>query len=437
MEYFLLFLIWIAASFFFPRLLRRLQIPWVTAVILAGILLGPYGLGIVDPGEVMDFLATIGLVFLMFTAGLDTKFSVLKRTGKDVVCFSMLNLGIPFVVGFFVGVFLGLGVFASLVLGICFSSSSAGIVIPTLTELKVKSRTKSMVTSAIFLEDVLSLILLAVLLKAVTPISPIPLEFFPVALIVFLLIVFYLIPKLQELLLKLGSKKDAFAGQLRSVFITLSLVALMAERIGVHAMVGGFLAGLILSDMLRRRRKLQENIFAISYGFLIPIFLLNLGMTTNVATLFTPGDALSTCLIVISLIISKSASGFLGARLAGFNFRTSFGMGFMTIAQMSTTLATASLALKYGIFNEDILAALVVLSIVTIAIAPFLAKLTLATRTPIPLPIDAKITKLEEEPKKYKIHCACMVDLDVEGKEPLETEKIRLTTIDLTNGGCV
>jgi len=166
MEYFLLFLIWIAAAFFFPGMLRRLQIPWVTAVILAGILLGPYGLGVVDPGEVMDFLATIGLVFLMFTAGLDTKFSVLKKAGKDVMYFSMLNLGIPFATGCLIGVFFGLGVFASLVLGICFSSSSVGVMIPMLRELKVKSRIKSTVMSAMFFEDVISLILLAILLKA-------------------------------------------------------------------------------------------------------------------------------------------------------------------------------------------------------------------------------------------------------------------------------
>ncbi|KPV62475.1 MAG: glutathione-regulated potassium-efflux system protein KefB [Candidatus Bathyarchaeota archaeon BA2] len=95
MEYYLLFLIWIAAAFFFPSMLRRLQIPWVTAVILAGILLGPYGLGVVNPSEIMYFLATIGLVFLMFTAGLNTKFSVLKKAGKDVMYFSMLNFGIP------------------------------------------------------------------------------------------------------------------------------------------------------------------------------------------------------------------------------------------------------------------------------------------------------------------------------------------------------
>jgi Kef-type K+ transport system membrane component KefB len=85
----------------------------------------------------------------------------------------------------------------------------------------------------------------------------------------------------------------------------------MAELICVHAMVGGLLAGLTLSDMLRRQRKLEENIFAISYGFLIHIFLLNLGMSTNIATLFAPGDALLTGLVVISLITSKSVSGFL------------------------------------------------------------------------------------------------------------------------------
>jgi len=384
MEYFLLFLIWIAAAFFFPVILRRLQIPWVTAVIFAGIFLGPYGLGVVNPGEVMDFLATIGLVFLMFTAGLDTKFSVLKRAGKDVMYFSTLNFGIPFATGCLLGVSVGLDAFASLVLGICFSSSSVGVMIPMLRELQAKSRIKSTVMSAMFLEDVVSLILLAILLKAVAPISPIPLEFFPGALFVFLIVVFYLIPILQERLFAWGPKKDVFAGQVRAVFITLSLVALMAELIGVHAMVGGFLAGLTLSDMLWKKRKLEENIFAISYGFLIPIFLLNLGMSTNIAMLFAPRDALLTCLIVVSLIISKSVSGFLGARLIGFPLRTSWGMGFMTIAQMSTTLATASLALKYGIFTEEILVALVVLSIVTIIIAPLLTKLTLGYKAEKP-----------------------------------------------------
>ena len=372
-----MFLIWIAAAFFFPVMLRRLQMPWVTAVIFAGIFLGPYGLSVVNPGEIMNFLATIGLVFLMFTAGLDTKFSVLKKAGKDVLYFSALNLGIPFVTGFVVGLYLGLGVFASLVLGVCFSSSSVGVIIPMLRELKVKKRIKSTITSAIFFEDVVSLILLAILLKAVAPISQIPLEIFPGVLIIFLVVVLYVIPIVQEWLFSWGPKKDVFAGQMRAVFITLSLVALMAELIGVHAMVGGFLAGLTLSDMLRRRRKLEENIFAISYGFLIPIFLLNLGMSTNIATLFSPGDALLTGLIVVSLIASKSASGFLGARLLGFPSRISLGMGVMTIAQMSTTLATASLALNYGIFTEEILAALVVLSIITIIVAPLLTKLIL------------------------------------------------------------
>jgi Kef-type K+ transport system membrane component KefB len=381
MEYFLLFLIWIAAAFFFPVVLRRFQIPWVTAVIFAGMILGPYGLNVVNTGEVMNFLATIGLVFLMFTAGLDTKFSVLKKAGKEVVTFSLVNLGIPFSTGILVGTYLGLNFFSSLVLGVCFSSSSVGLIVPMLKELKVKSKVKSTLVSAMFLEDVISLVLLAILLKAVVPISPIPLEIFPFVLLVFVLVVLYVIPILQEWLFHFGPSKDIFAGGIRAVFITLALVALMAELIGVHAMVGGFLAGLTLSDMLKRRKKLQENIIAISYGFLIPIFLLSLGMNTNIATIFAPGDLLATGLILVSLMVSKSVSGYLGGRLVGFPSRISWGMGVMTIAQMSTTLATASLAFQYGIFDENIVAALVLLSIVTIIVTPLLTKLILGYTT--------------------------------------------------------
>jgi Kef-type K+ transport system membrane component KefB len=136
--------------------------------------------------------------------------------------------------------------------------------------------------------------------------------------------------------------------------------------------------------MLKRRKKLQENIIAISYGFLIPIFLLSLGMNTNITTIFSPGDLLSTGLILVSLMVSKSVSGFLGGRLVGFPSKISWGMGVMTIAQMSTTLATASLAFQYGIFDENIVAALVLLSIVTILVTPILTKLILGHRTEKP-----------------------------------------------------
>lgn len=377
MAYYLLFLIWVAAAFFFPGILRKIHIPWVTAVILAGIVLGPYGLGWAAPSEPMEFLATIGLVLLMFSAGADTGMSVLKSAGKGVLYFALLNLGIPMTTGFALGLLWGLELFPALVLSVCYGSSSVGMIIPTLKELKTDPRIASLMTPAMFLEDVTSLILLAILLKPVVAISPVPLEIFPVALFAFLVITLYLVPKLQEWLISWGAEKDQFSSQIRAIFITVAIVALIAEFIGLHAMVGGFLAGLALSKMLETRKHLQENIVAICYGFLIPIFLLYLGMTTNIRTLLTPGDALLTILIIISLIASKSISGFLGARLLGFSKRTSAGMGVMTTAKLSTTLATATVAAQYGIFTEDILTAIVVLSIVTIIIAPILTKATL------------------------------------------------------------
>jgi len=108
LEPLLLFLIWIAAALFFPTLLKRFHVPWVTAVIFAGIFLGPYGLGWVHSGEATDFLATLGLVFLMFSSGLDTSLSVLKKAKKDVLYFTVFNLCVPLFTGFSLGFLSGM-----------------------------------------------------------------------------------------------------------------------------------------------------------------------------------------------------------------------------------------------------------------------------------------------------------------------------------------
>lgn len=379
MDYLPLFLIWIAAVFLLPELLRKVRIPWVSAVMFSGMLLGPYGLGFVQPEEAMLFLSSLGLIFLMFTAGLDIKISTLRKTGKATLLYTVLNFSVPFLTGCLVGVALGLSGFAILVLGTCFSSSSVGIIIPLLKELEIESNVKSTITAAMFLEDVTSLIILAFFLQAITPQSIIPLPLFPVAILAFLGVIFLLIPRLERIFLWLG-KSDVFGAEIRSVFLTLALVAFLAELIGVHAMVGGFLAGMSLSNLLAKREELTKKIISISYGFLIPIFLFNLGIGTNFRVLLSPENVLLAGLVVCSLIASKVFGGFLGARLAKFPSKTSLGMGIVTIPQMSTTLATASLAVEYGIFSEELLTSLVIMSIITIILGPLLTRVAFRKR---------------------------------------------------------
>jgi len=107
-------------------------------------------------------------------------------------------------------------------------------------------------------------------------------------------------------------------------------------------------------------------------------------MTTNIWTLTSPEDALFALSIVASLMISKVASGYIGAKLIGFGSRVSFVMGILTTAQMSTTLATASLGFQYGVFGGDVVAALVVLSVVSIVLAPLIARWTLGIESEKP-----------------------------------------------------
>lgn len=269
MESLFLFLIWIAAALFFPMLLKRFHVPWVTAVIFAGIFLGAFRFWRgVHSDETTNLLATLGLIFLMFSSGLYTSLRVLKEAKKDVFLFTLFNLCIPLVTVFSLGFLSGMNAAGSLLVGIVFSSSSVTVITPTLKELKVESKIRQIMTSAVFLEDVVSLVMFTILLNMIAPTYQIPTVIFPVALFLFFAIVFFLIPILQSWLFYWEAEEDEFAGPMRAVLVTLGLVALMAELIGLHAMVGGFLAGLTLSDMLSKQAKVKDGIFAVSYGFL-------------------------------------------------------------------------------------------------------------------------------------------------------------------------
>lgn len=382
MEYMLLFLIWMAATLFLPELLGKLRIPWITAVILAGIMLGPYGLELVEPSETVDFLASLGLVSLVFLAGLEVKLSDIKREWRGVTYFTSLNFLLPLVIGSIVGLILRLSSLGALTLGICFSSSFVGVIVPTMMELKVNPKVLSTVTTATFIQDVLSLLLVAVVLKAVEPSEGMSLPSFLLMLVGFITVVFWAAPRVYRLISRRFSKEgDVFEKDLRAVIFIVALMAFISELIGIHEIVGAFLVGLALAEMLEERGELKSKLFSLSYGFLIPIFLLSLGFTINIRLLLSPKNALVTLAIVGSLILSKTVGGFIGARLQGFKVKTSLGMGVATMPQLSATLAVASVAHSYGLFGEEIMASILILAIVTVLAGPLLTKVLLSPKS--------------------------------------------------------
>ncbi|MDB4516857.1 cation:proton antiporter, partial [Crocinitomicaceae bacterium] len=133
MEFLPFFLI-LFATVLFSTAFQRFHLPWVLALIASGMAVGPYGFNLVTINPTISFMGSIGLIFLMFMAGLETELSSFREFGKKIITIAFINGFIPGLVGIGVGFLFGYPLVSSLLLGIIFMSSSVAVIIPALEE---------------------------------------------------------------------------------------------------------------------------------------------------------------------------------------------------------------------------------------------------------------------------------------------------------------
>ncbi len=370
MEFLPFFLI-LLVGVLFSSIFKRFHLPWVLALIVGGLVVGPNGFGFVTINPTIEFIGQIGLIFLMFMAGLETKLSSFREFGKDIAWISLLNTLIPFAVGYSIGFFFGFDIIASLLLGIIFMSSSIAVIIPTLEATGIlNTKLGRSIVSTTIIEDIASLVLLSILLQSIDPITVLPLPSFYVLLIIILVAFRYGLPKIRNLIPRRRDEKDLFESEVRIVFALLLGTVVTFELLGLHPIIAGFFAGLVLSDSIKSEI-LIEKLRTLSYGLFIPVFFVVVGMETDISVFVAGGGALVLILVVLfGSMISKFFSGWFAARVSGFNNNDSLTFGFATIPQLSTTLAVAFTAVELGILENELATAMVILSIVTTLVAP-------------------------------------------------------------------
>jgi len=380
-EFFPFFLV-LFVGVFFSDIFRRLHMPWVIALLLGGILIGPDVLGIFEVDGTIKFIGEIGLVFLMFMAGLETRLSTFKTYRKGLLILALLNGLIPMAVGIGIGVFFGYSLTISILIGIIFVSSSIAVVIPSLeANNMIETKLGGLIMGAAIVEDILSLVLLSILLQTINTTAAVPLPIFYGLLVIGLIVLRLLLPKIQWFFSNsIQNSRDLFQQELRSVFVILIGTVIIFELLGLHPIIAGFFAGLVLSDTLKSE-VLLGKIRAISYGIFIPTFFIIVGAETNISV-FSQADGvlLLTFMIVAGSVISKLASGWLGGRLIGFDNRDAITIGMSKIPQLSTTLAVAFTGAKLGLLPEELVTAMVILSIITTFVGPLFIRFSRPVR---------------------------------------------------------
>ncbi|WP_456418833.1 cation:proton antiporter [Methanocaldococcus infernus] len=372
MDLYAFFFIIMSIIFIVPNLLKKFRIPSITSLILAGIIIGPYGLNILQVDETLKAFGKFGAIMLMFLAGLEVDNETLKNEFKNSLILTFFSITIPGIGGYIVGKFLGLDFLGSLLLTVIFASHSVAIVYSLLDELNLtKSRLGTLILSSTVTTDLLTLLLLSVVIKLKLGGeigSFVFLTFF------YIIILLLLIPLVSKYILKLFEKLHA--QRIHFVLFILFISILAGELLGLHPIVGSFISGLAISEALTKEehdKLLNKNLNAIGYGFFIPIFFLKLGMEVNIRAInFNYFEIIF--IIIVSSIILKFLSGYIALKLLKYDKRECIVGAMLTIPKISASLVAAYIGLNLNIINESIFISIIALSVISSTLIPTVLK---------------------------------------------------------------
>jgi len=408
-------LLLVALALLFARLLGhvfdKLNQPPVIGEILAGIILGWIVLAVIHGQDItifnsfnitlpkLDFtsdgfviLSEIGILFLLFISGLETRMSQLKKMEKASSFVAVGGVVIPLALGFTSGILFGLTPQESIVLGLILTATSVGVTVRTLMDLRVlNTDSGATILGGAFIDDILGIILLAFVMgvESLTYEAIPTLAWISVKIVIFFLIFLILGLKVIDRILDLGEKIH-----LPKAFLSISLSILLiysffAFEAGISGIIGAFVAGLLIGQTVKSR-KITRDVKTVGYGFFIPLFFVGVGASLWGNAL---GGGLSTfakiglfALVIISVGIAGKIIGCsLGAKLAGMSNRQSLQIGTGMVPRMELALIIVAAAISHNLFltkeNEHmILVTTILLTIVTTLIAPFLIKASFKKR---------------------------------------------------------
>ncbi|GIW26177.1 cation:proton antiporter [Meiothermus sp.] len=354
-------------------LFARFKQPVVIGEVLAGLLVGPALLGLVHDGEILEFLAELGAIFLLFMVGLETRLRDILAVGKEAFLVALLGVLFPFVGGYFFGQSIGFGQLPALFLGTALVATSVGITARVLLELGVLSRSYSrIILGAAVIDDVLGLIVLAVV-NGVAQSGTFELG---VALRITLLSVLFvggamlLVPWLRRASLPRFTLGNPFGFAL---LVGVGLAAL-AATIGLAPIVGAFLAGMLLAEV-REELAIEEHVRAVGQ-FLTPIFFAMVGVRLELAALLSAKVWLVGSGVLLIALLGKLLGGFLGALSQGLHRAVVVGIGMAPRGEVG--LIVAALGLAAGAVNEEEYALVLFMVVGTTLLAPLFLRPAIA-----------------------------------------------------------
>ncbi|MEX2593964.1 MAG: cation:proton antiporter [Anditalea sp.] len=381
----LIFSIILFIILFAPLFLNKFKIPQLIGLIIAGAVIGPHGFNILERDSSVVLFGTVGLLYIMFLAGLEIDLGDFKKNKNKSIIFGLFTFLIPMTLGTLAGLYLlGFNLLTSILLASMFASHTL-IAYPIISKLGIaKNRAVNITVGGTMITDTLALLVLAVIAGMAT--GEINNEFWIrliVSVIIFALIITLLFPLLARWFFK---RNEDNISQYIFVLGLVFLGAFLAEAAGIEAIIGAFLAGLSLNRLIPHTSPLMNRIEFVGNALFIPFFLIGVGMLIDVRVFFLDFNTLYVALV---MTIVATTAKFLASLLTQKAFKFSnaqrdviFGL---SNAQAAATLAAVlvgyNIILGEGaggepirLLNESVLNGTILMILITCTFASFIAQ---------------------------------------------------------------
>jgi Kef-type K+ transport system membrane component KefB len=365
--------IMIAAAKLMAEVFERLHQPAVVGEILAGVIIGPSILGWVSPSELISIVAEIGVIFLLFMVGLETKPQSVYRVGKKAMMVGTLGVVLPFVAGYFIAIFWEGSFIEAMFIGAALVATSVGITARVLGSMGLLNKeTAKIILGAAVIDDILGLIILSVV-SALSGGSVNYLELGKTAGLAILFVILVatvgsrVMNRLAPSVRKLRLSRPFF-----NIGLLLCLgLSVASIYVGVAAIIGAFLAGMALAEATEDNPGMHKLTSDVT-EFIVPFFLVNIGMQLNLAVFKDWNVVVLAVVITVAAVVTKFIGCGLGAW--GMTRREMAQVGVGMVPRGEVGIVVAQIGLGLAVITERFFAAVLFMAVATTLIAPPLIK---------------------------------------------------------------
>jgi Kef-type K+ transport system membrane component KefB len=375
MELLLQILLFLLAAKIGGELVERVKLPSVIGELMAGIILGPTILNIISPDPIMEDISYLGIVLLMFLAGLETDFDKMKSTGVISMLSAIGGVVVPFLLAISLGIIYHWNYTESLFLGCILVATSVGITVRALMEIhKLNTPVGTTILGAAVIDDIIGILIFTIVRGISLHQNVSFLNFLKLTGIIILFFVvsltvgFWISEKIDRLKTRMHTQEASLCASIIFVLV----LALLAEHIGVAGITGAFIAGILMSKS-PRKGIMADKIGALGYGFFVPLFFVYIGINTNLSTI--PGLSLTVLVITIAIVGKLLGCGVM-AYISGFSLPESVQVGIGMVPRMEVALIIASIGLTAGVMSLSLYSLTVTMVLVTTLITPILIRVT-------------------------------------------------------------